>query len=445
MDWSVLFVMNCVLLVLTMAACAWLASQRTSLTRECGRLQRDLDQANRQVDSYREEISNLKAGLDVAQETQRGLVKQFEEAQRNARETFESLAGKVLNQSSEQFLRLANQNFQSKQQDATAQLDQRKHAIDEMLKPLKTSLSEYKQTIQAIETERKQDKGTLTEQIVQLSGLTSSLDRSLRHPGSRGQWGQFTLRRVAELAGMVSHCDFDEQVSVQTPDGRLQPDMVVRLPNDRTIVVDAKAPGDSYKKATDTQSDEERKGLLQSHAQAVEGHVRQLASKQYSQQFDGSPDFVVLFLPAESMLYAALGARPELLDAAMEKGVVIATPSILVALLRAVAVGWREQRVTENAKRISDLGQELHSRIVTMIEHYTRLGNTLESTVTHYNRMGASLESRVLPQAQKLAEFGADSPKALPQQLHQIENSVRPQIKVVVDDTAQNQAHVTDA
>lgn len=445
--WLIPFVIASALLIVAVVVCVWLVAKRGELPA----LKRDLADSQSKVkasqdDIYRlhQERGEVDRKLAVAQQVQEQTREQFDKAQKDLREAFDSLAGKALKEANGQFLQLAKKSFEGEQKDAAMQLEQRKAAIGKMLDPLKESLSEYKKTIQAIETERKQDKGTLTEQIERLSGLTSSLDRSLRHPGSRGQWGQFTLRRVAELAGMSLHCDFFEQVSRQTGEGRLQPDMVVKLPNDRTIVVDAKTPFDSYQKATEAQSEGERQGLLQSHAQAVEGHVKQLAGKQYSQQFDASPDFVVMFLPAESMLYAALGARPELIDAAMDRGVVIATPSILVAMLKAVAVGWREQRLAENAKKISDLGRELHRRLVTLIEHYTRLGNALDSTITHYNNLGNSLDTRVLPQAGKFAELGADSPKELPPQVRQIEKRPRPEIKVVVDEAAHRQPRIAD-
>lgn len=439
MVWPVLFTIASVLLIVTLVACVWLAASRSALAANCERLQVSLLDSQNQVQAdqqvmrgLEQERAQAQQKLAVAQQVQQQTQQQFDQAQKELRQAFDSLAGKVLKESTDQFLTLAKKTFESEQKDVALQLEQRKVAIAKMLDPLKESLKEYKQTIQSVENERKQDKGALSEQLKRLGKETSELTQVLRHPGSRGRWGQITLRRVVELAGMNAQCDFDEQVSVQGAEGgRLQPDMVVRLPNNRTVVIDAKTPFDAFYGALEATSDPPRQELLQKHAQAIESHVRQLAGKQYSEQFEHNVDFVVMFLPAESLLYAAVQVRPSLIESAMSQKVVIATPSILMAVLRAIAAGWQEHCLTENAKKISDLGKDLHRRLAKVFEHYNRLGSALQSTVAHYNSLGASLDSRVLPQARKFVQLGADSSKELPSQTHRIESSPRSPIITV--------------
>jgi DNA recombination protein RmuC len=241
----------------------------------------------------------------------------------------------------------------------------------------------------------------------------------------RGRWGEIQLRRVAELAGMIENCDFTEQTSVRTSDGTLRPDMIVNLPSNRTIVIDAKTPLDAFISAVESQDDGQRSEHFERHANQMESKVRELSAKQYSAQFSQSPDFVVLFIPGESFLQAAVQLRPRMIEDAMEKNVIIATPSTLIALLKAVAMGWREQRLAENAQKISELGRELHSRLGTAFSHVGNLGKAVGSTVSHFNKLVGSLETSVLPQARRFLELGADSPKELPAQLEPVETLPR--------------------
>lgn len=430
MDWSTLFVISSVLLVLTAAACAWLATSRSALMGKSGGLQKDLDQANQQVDSYREEITNLKAGLAVAQETQRGLEKQFEEAQKKARETFESLAGRVLHQSSEQFLRLAKKTFEGEQKDAAAQLEQRKQAIDALVKPIRETLDKYNSSIKDIEKSRQEAYGGLRQQLGRLvedqkllRGETANLVKALRRPEVRGRWGELVIERVLELAGMTQYCH-DSQVT--SPDGSLRVDKVVRLPGDRNIVIDVKTNTDAYLSAIETDDAVQQEAHLARHVKQIEDTVRELASKRYQDHYP-SADFIVMFIPGEPFLQAAAQRKPSLVEDAMERGVVIATPSTLVALLKAVAMGWREAKLADNARRISQLGMELHERIATMVTHVGRCGGHLENAVKAYNDFVGSLESRVLVSARKFRDLEADSRKELPAegQVKQIETQTR--------------------
>lgn len=426
------------MLMVAVVVCVWLVAARTALKADCKRLQADLTEHRSRADQCQDELRTLERErkevdqkLAIAQQVQEQTQQQFDKAQKELRLAFDSLAGQALKASTDQFLTLARKTFEGEQKEGVLQLEHRKMAITKMLDPLKESLREYKQVLQAVEKERKQDKGKLSEQLHRLGQETSELARVLRHPGSRGQWGQMTLRRVVEMAGMNARCDFDEQVSVQTDQrGRFQPDMVVRLPNSRTVVIDAKTPFDAFYRALEAEGEEDRQALLQRHAQAIDHHAKQLAGKQYSQLFEHNVDFVVMFLPAESILHAAVQVSPGLIESAMNKKVIIATPSILMAVLRAVASGWQEQNLAQNAKKISELGKELHRRLAIVFEHHSKLGSALESTVTHFNSLGASLEARVLPQARKFAELGADSTKELPSNASHVENGPRPPIVV---------------
>ncbi len=329
------------------------------------------------------------------------LTAQFEQAQLQARDAFKALAGDALKESNVQFLQLADQRFKVEQTEAAKQLEVRKQAVEALVKPLRETLDKYNGVVNDIEKARKEAYGALRAQLGSLvndqRGLkdeTARLVKSLRRPEVRGRWGEIQLKRVVELAGMIERCDFDEQVSVKSGSGGLRPDMVVHLPNDRTIVIDAKTPLDAYLDAVQEGDDSQQRTHLERHANQVSGKVAELAGKQYSAQFERSPDFVVLFIPGESFLYAAVQIKPGLIEQAMEKNVVIATPSTLISLLKAVEVGWREERIAENAQKISALGQDLHKRLCDAIGHVQKVGSSLESAVKAYNGFLGSLETR---------------------------------------------------
>jgi DNA recombination protein RmuC len=355
---------------------------------------------------------------------------------KRAENAFSTLANQALTKASGDFLRLAETKFEGEQQVAQGELDKRRVAIEKLLEPINKTLEKHERAVSEIEVKREGSYAKLEQQLaamsvaqMRLQSETGNLVKALRRPEVRGRWGEMQLRRVAEVAGMISHCDFDEQVTVS--DGR-RPDMVVRLPADRSIVVDAKNTIDAYLSALEAQGDDERERYLIDHVGQLEQQVGALATKGYQSQFERSPDFVVLFVPVESALQAALERKPGLLESAMTRGVVIATPSTLIALLKAVAMGWREEKVAENAQRISDLGQELHKRVGDLVGHVEKLGGSLDSAVKHYNKAVGSLDTRVLVTTRKFKELGADSAKELPAEgeVKLVESSVR-EVKAV--------------
>jgi len=402
------------------------------LRAERNTLQKNLHQSDEDRRKTEAELAQAKSDLAVAENSLKSQREHLENYKQQLPDTFKSAAGDALKQSTEQFLALAKKSFESEQKDATAQLEQRKQAIGELVGPLKDLLTKHQVIVRQIESDRKEAYGGLNNQIKSLIDdqrllrkETHNLVNALRRPDVRGRWGEIQLKRVVELAGMVNYCDFTEQETLQTDEGRLRPDMTVRLPSDRVIVVDAKTPLEAYLSAVECDQDDQRKGFLEQHASHVEGHVKALAGKQYAAQFNTSPDFVVLFIPGEVFLQAALQVRPSLIESALERGVIIATPSTLIALLKVVAMGWREQRQTENAQKISELGKELHSRIATLLDHILKLRTSLNLTVTHFNNFVGSMESSVLPQARRFEELGADSHKKLPTQIPTIHTIAR--------------------
>jgi DNA recombination protein RmuC len=259
----------------------------------------------------------------------------------------------------------------------------------------------------------------------QLRLETANLVKALRQPHVRGRWGEVQLRRVVEMAGMMNRCDFFEQETVETDDGRLRPDLVVKLPGGRQIVVDAKAPINSYLDAHDALDEEARRAKLREHAQLVRMHLQALARKQYWEQFQPTPEFVVMFIPGEAFYSAALEADPTLLDTAFAQGVIMASPASLIALLKTAAYGWREQSLADNVRSMRELGQEIHSRLATMTDHLMKLGRSLDAATATYNSAIASFESRVLVSARRFKDLGATSQEAEIFELRAVEGGTR--------------------
>lgn len=342
------------------------------------------------------------------------------EAEAKLREAFDSLASKALQQSNEQFLHLAQQRLATFQEQATGDLAQRQESIRGLIDPLQQRLTDLQNHLGRMESNRESAYGELRTQVQGLAQSnrdlqkeTGTLVNSLRQPQVKGSWGELTLRRAVELAGMSPHCDFEEQVSVDTSEGRLRPDMIIHLPGNAHVVVDAKVPRHGFIKAAGAQTDEEREEGLADHVRLLRSHVSVLSSKEYWKQFEPSPDFVVLFVPGEVFFSAALEKDPSLLEDALSNHVVLASPANLVAILRSVAYGWRQEQVAASAQEISALGRDLFERLVNFVDHISDIRSGLERANNSFNKAVGSLEARVLPTARKLKEKGIQSTSEL--------------------------------
>jgi len=347
-------------------------------------------------------------------------------------DTFKALATDALRGNSETFIGQATQAFKTVKTEAEGDLAQRQQAIEGLIKPLNEALQRYETQIASMERARQSAYGgldqhlkTLAQAHERLQQETGNLVKALRSPQVRGQWGEITLKRVVELAGMVEHCDFREQETVQGETGRLRPDMIIQLPAGRQIVVDAKTVLAAYLEAVEAQDDEVRRERLRQHATQVRARMDQLSAKAYWSQFAQAPEFVVLFLPGEQFLGAALEYDRTLIEEGFAKKVVIATPTTLIALLRAVAYGWRQEQLAENAQAISALGKDLFERMAVLAEYLSDVGASLNKSVTAYNKAVGSLEARVLPSARRFKDLGIGSEKDIPK-LESLEQAPRP-------------------
>jgi DNA recombination protein RmuC len=434
---------------------AYSQSQKLELEKQAASQQGAAEELKKQSTSMQEQVRALQSRLEEEQKLRAAAEKEaegqraniaeqrrlLEEAEKKLKEAFQSLASEALQASNKQFMDLARASFDSLQKEASGDLEQRKVAIGGMVQPLEKAVNELRAEVNKIESARQEAYGGLRTEVQLLATTnkelrleTGSLVSSLKQPQVKGKWGELTLRRAVELAGMSPHCDFEEQTSVDTEDGRLRPDVIVHLPGDTQIVIDAKVPLHAFLAADSLRPDAEYRAAMAQHAGLVRDHIYRLSAKEYWKQFARTPEFVVLFVPGESFFSAALEQDRTLIEDAIEKRVVLASPTTLIALLRAIAYGWKQQLFTENAQKIENLGKELYERIFKFADHLSEVSKNLERTNKSYNNAISSFDSRLVPSARKFKELGvgnADVPDVDP-----IETSPRPSLHAADADKA---------
>ena len=379
----------------------------------------------------RQRVAQLESDLKHTRENAEEKLRLLGQAKDDLGNAFKALSAEALRSNNESFLQLARESLQKFQTGAQGDLAKREQAVAELVSPIKDTLEKFDAHIRTVEKERGQAYGQLSEQVKSLRETqeslrdqTGKLVQALRAPSVRGRWGEIQLRRVVEIAGMLPYCDFEEQATVTTPEGRLRPDLVVKLPGGKNLVVDAKTPLAAYLDAMETQDEDVRRAKLADHARQVRDHMVKLGSKSYWEQFEHTPEFVVMFLPGETFFSAALEQDPSLIESGVYEKVIPASPTTLIALLKAVAYGWGQERIARSAQQISALGKELHERLRSLARHFEDAGKGLDKAVECYNKAIGSLEGRVLVSARKLNELTASAAAEIPE-LEPIETTAR--------------------
>ena len=379
----------------------------------------------------RARAARLEATLEQERRSAAERVAALEASETRLTDTFKALSGDALKSNNESFLQLAQATLSKYQEGAKLDLEQKRKDVETVIKPIAESLEKVNTQIAELEKVRRQDYGGLTQHLETLrahaealSSETRNLGNALRKPIVRGRWGEIQLERVVEMAGMLDHCDFHRQVTTETEDGRLRPDLTVHLPGGKTIVVDAKAPLEAYLSAIEATDDAVAKDHMRNHARHVRVHVGKLAEKSYQSQFVNTPEFVVLFLPGENFFSAALEHEPGLIEDGVKEHVIIATPTTLIALLKAVAFGWRQEKIAESAQEIKNLGKVLYERLSTLADHFGKVGLNLDRAITAYNDAVGSLETRVLPAARRFQELDVTAVEEI-EEVKPIEKSTR--------------------
>ena len=384
------------------------------------KLEEEIQEKKAERDDLLAQISQLKSRnkelevlLDGERQSLREKLGLLQEAAQKLGDAFKALSAEALKENNQSFLELAKASLETFQVEARGDLEQRQKAVENLVTPIKETLSRYEGQVQSIEKARAEQYGSLTEQVRQLLNSelklqkeTANLVNALRTPSVRGRWGEFTLRRVVELAGMAAYCDFFEQESVKIQGGKLRPDLIVRLPGGRAIVVDSKAPLQAYLEALDATDEDTRRLRLQAHARQIRSHLQDLSSKSYWEQMELAPEFVVMFIPGEPFYSAAVEQDPKIFEDGVLLKVILATPASLIPLMLTIAYGWKQEQLAENAQKISELGKSLFDRLCTLAGHFDELGVSLGKSVDAYNRTVGSLENRVLVAARRFKELG---------------------------------------
>ena len=423
---------------------AWLAmgSRTAALRTRLSLMEKELAAAKADLARLLEDQKQWIAGharLESALESERKistekielLTKAGERAAEDLRNAFKALAADALKSNNSSFLQIAQETLKRFQSEAKGDLEARQKAVADLVAPVRDSLSKVDAQIQQMEIARGEAYGDLKAQVQslistqsELRSETGNLVRALRTPNVRGRWGEIQLRRVVEMAGMLSYCDFAEQETITGESGRLRPDLVVKLPGGKSVVVDAKTPLQAFLDAFETTDENARRDALANHARQVREHMKTLSGKNYWEQFEATPEFVVMFLPGETFFSAALEQDPGLIEHGVLQRVIPASPTTLIALLKAVAYGWNQEKLARNAHEISALGKELHERLRNLAGHITAVGTGLDRAVDSYNKAIGSLENRVLVSARKFAELGASVAEDIPE-LEPIETTAR--------------------